>query len=75
MLTARGDDVDRILGLEFGADDYLSKPFNPRELLARIKAIMRRSRPDEKRGDALSVGALELDVRHGASVRAVSRYA
>ncbi len=63
MLTARGDDVDRILGLEFGADDYLSKPFNPRELLARIKAIMRRSRPDEKRGGALSVGALEVDAR------------
>ena len=62
MLTARGDDVDRILGLEFGADDYLSKPFNPRELLARIKAIMRRSRSDEKRGKALIVGALELDV-------------
>jgi len=63
MLTARGDDVDRILGLEFGADDYLSKPFNPRELLARIKAIMRRSRPDEKRGKVLAVGSLELDVR------------
>ena len=62
MLTARGDDVDRILGLEFGADDYLSKPFNPRELLARIKAIMRRSRSDEKRGKALTVGSLELDV-------------
>ena len=41
MLTARGDDVDRIVGLEMGADDYLSKPFNPRELLARVKAIMR----------------------------------
>ena len=62
MLTARGDDVDRILGLEFGADDYLSKPFNPRELLARIKAIMRRSGSDEKRGKALTVGALQLDV-------------
>ena len=43
MLTARGDDVDRIVGLEMGADDYLPKPFNPRELLARIKAILRRS--------------------------------
>jgi len=63
MLTARGDDVDRILGLEFGADDYLSKPFNPRELLARIKAIMRRSRPEEKHGTAIAVGSLELDVR------------
>lgn len=45
MLTAISEDVDRILGLEMGADDYLSKPFNPRELLARIKAIMRRSNP------------------------------
>ena len=43
MLTARGDDVDRIVGLEMGADDYLPKPFNPRELLARIKAILRRT--------------------------------
>ena len=44
MLTARGDDTDRIVGLEMGADDYLSKPFNPRELLARIKGVLRRSR-------------------------------
>ena len=63
MLTARGDDVDRILGLEFGADDYLSKPFNPRELLARIKAIMRRSRADEPRSKRLTIGSLVLDVR------------
>ena len=42
MLTARGDDIDRIIGLEVGADDYLPKPFNPRELVARIKAILRR---------------------------------
>ncbi|MDL2266977.1 response regulator [Desulfovibrio sp. OttesenSCG-928-G15] len=45
MLTARGEDMDRIVGLEMGADDYLSKPFNPRELLARIKAVLRRSAP------------------------------
>lgn len=44
MLTARGDDLDRILGLEMGADDYLAKPFNPRELLARIRGVLRRSR-------------------------------
>ncbi len=44
MLTAKGDDVDRIVGLEVGADDYLAKPFNPRELLARIKAVLRRTR-------------------------------
>src|SRR5204862_2280778 len=43
MLTARGEDVDRIVGLELGADDYLGKPFNPRELLGRIKAILRRA--------------------------------
>ena len=63
MLTARGDDVDRILGLEFGADDYLAKPFNPRELLARIKAILRRTRSYERRGGSVAVGKLELDVR------------
>ena len=44
MLTARGDDVDKIVGLELGADDYLAKPFNPRELVARVKAILRRGR-------------------------------
>jgi len=52
MLTARGDDVDRIIGLEIGADDYLPKPFNPRELVARIRAILRRNEPaplDKKR--------------------------
>lgn len=46
MLTAKGDEVDRIIGLELGADDYLPKPFNPRELLARIKAVMRRQAPE-----------------------------
>ena len=63
MLTARGDDVDRILGLEFGADDYLSKPFNPRELLASIKAILRRSQPGTSRGNRINVGSIELDIR------------
>ncbi len=47
MLTARGDDIDKIVGLELGADDYLSKPFNPRELSARIKAILRRTTEDQ----------------------------
>jgi two-component system phosphate regulon response regulator OmpR len=47
ILTARGEDVDRILGLEIGADDYLPKPFNPRELVARINAVLRRKGPDE----------------------------
>jgi two-component system response regulator CpxR len=63
MLTARGDDVDRILGLEFGADDYLSKPFNPRELLARIKAILRRAGPTPADKNRLQVAGLTLDLR------------
>jgi len=63
LLTARGEDVDRIVGLEIGADDYLSKPFNPRELLARIRAILRRTQtaataPDQ---DLLRVEGLELN--------------
>src|SRR4029450_10191853 len=60
ILTARGDDVDRILGLELGADDYLAKPFNSRELLARVRAILRRARPN---GDAtrIDVGDVTLD--------------
>ncbi|MDQ5845631.1 MAG: response regulator transcription factor [Acidobacteriota bacterium] len=64
MLTARGDDVDRIIGLEIGADDYLPKPFNPRELAARIRAILRRSGSDESRNHiatTLAVGDVELD--------------
>src|SRR6185437_4829124 len=48
LLTARGEDVDRIVGLEIGADDYLPKPFNPRELVARIRAILRRTRSSER---------------------------
>ncbi len=61
MLTARGDDVDRILGLEFGADDYLAKPFNPRELLARIKAILRRAMPAPETRAKVRVGDVEVD--------------
>jgi len=75
MLTARGDDVDRILGLEFGADDYIAKPFNPRELVARIKAILRRSQQSGRDADRKVIGALELDTRtrsvtaNGESIR------
>src|SRR5580693_18455 len=64
MLTARGDDVDRIVGLELGADDYLSKPFNPRELVARIRAILRRASTRSARGsvpDELNVGPITLN--------------
>ena len=61
MLTARGDDVDKIVGLELGADDYLAKPFNPRELLARIHAVLRRRRPATAAGARFSAGGLEID--------------
>ena len=61
MLTARGDDGDRIAGLEIGADDYLPKPFNPRELQARLRAILRRRRPDGGRSAPLRFGRLEID--------------
>ena len=81
MLTARGDEVDRIVGLEMGADDYLPKPFNPRELVARIRAIQRRVEPGRERepgsgkaADKLVVGDVQLDpgarvvVQRGQSV-------
>lgn len=60
MLTARGDTMDRVVGLEIGADDYLPKPFEPRELLARLRAILRRRRPGGPR-DVLRFGRLEID--------------
>src|SRR5438309_9265027 len=60
MLTARGDTMDRVVGLEIGADDYMPKPFEPRELLARLRAILRR-RGREQRVDLLRFGSLEID--------------
>jgi two-component system, OmpR family, phosphate regulon response regulator OmpR len=77
MLTARGDEEDRIVGLELGADDYLPKPFNPRELLARLRALLRRGRAAP--GGRLRFGSLEIDkdarvVRKDGEARALTSY-
>lgn len=63
MLTARDEDVDKIIGLEVGADDYLTKPFNPRELVARVKSILRRATPDrrERETEVITHGDLTID--------------
>jgi DNA-binding response OmpR family regulator len=70
FLTARDDEVDRILGLELGADDYLVKPFSPRELVARVRAILRRTREGPAPQEVLTVGDLEVDVRRREARRA-----
>ncbi len=73
LLTARGEDVDRIVGLEIGADDYLPKPFNPRELVARIRAVLRRTQPSRATDgvpEILTVGDVELDPATRSVVRA-----
>ncbi|HYO14530.1 MAG TPA: response regulator [Thermoanaerobaculia bacterium] len=62
MLTARSEEVDRIVGLELGADDYIPKPFSPREVVLRVKAVLRRYQPEEDPGDLVEVGGIQLDV-------------
>ena len=79
MLTARGDETDRIVGLEIGADDYLPKPFNPRELAARLRAILRRRNGSGTRSETLRFGRLEIDrsahvVRVDGAERALTGY-
>jgi two-component system OmpR family response regulator len=68
MLTARGEDIDRIVGLELGADDYMAKPFNPRELVARIRAVLRRMVPPPIESERYRIGHIEVDL----SARSVS---
>jgi DNA-binding response OmpR family regulator len=58
MLTARSDEVDRVLGLEIGADDYITKPFSPKEFVARVKAVLRRSRPREEKAEKMEIGGV-----------------
>jgi two-component system OmpR family response regulator len=70
MLTARSDEVDRIVGLEMGADDYLGKPFNPRELVARIRAILRRREPEPVARRRVAVGDIVVDLEARSAVHA-----
>jgi two-component system phosphate regulon response regulator PhoB len=70
MLTARGEEVDRIVGLELGADDYISKPFSPREVVLRVKAVLRRFQQEEATADTLEMGGIHVDISgHQLKVR------
>jgi two-component system alkaline phosphatase synthesis response regulator PhoP len=62
MLTAKGDDADKIVGLDMGADDYLAKPFNPRELVARVRAVLRRTHEPDRASRVLTVGNVRVDI-------------
>jgi DNA-binding response OmpR family regulator len=62
IVTARGDETDRVVGLELGADDYMVKPFSPRELVARVRAVLRRTEPTEVNRDVIRAGDLTLDI-------------
>lgn len=69
MLTAKGEEIDRIVGFELGADDYIVKPFSPRELVLRVKAILKRKKPYDDTSGVLTVGALTVDIaRHKVTV-------
>jgi DNA-binding response OmpR family regulator len=63
ILTARDEEADRIIGLELGADDYLTKPFSPRELVARIRAVLRRAEPSPSEALVIELGELQVDLR------------
>jgi DNA-binding response OmpR family regulator len=65
MLTARDEDIDKIIGLEVGADDYMTKPFNPRELVARVKSILRRSTPERRDSETAEIRHGDLHVDSG----------
>ena len=65
MLTARDDDIDKIIGLEVGADDYMTKPFNPRELVARVKSVLRRAAPERRKSEADEIRSGDLAINAG----------
>ena len=70
MLTAKGEEIDRIVGLELGADDYIVKPFSPRELVLRVKAILKRGKVEEVKKDILSAGDIIVDIpKHKVTVK------
>jgi DNA-binding response OmpR family regulator len=79
MLTARGDEADRIVGLELGADDYVTKPFSPRELAARVRTVLRRTQPTVPQDERLSFDGLDLDAgtrevhRNGTALRLTAK--